>query len=77
MPESDLLPPASLATVLDVSMRQGADFAEIFVEDVQRSSASLDDGRIENLASSRDRGVGIRVMNGGTIGTVPLLLLSR
>lgn len=49
-------------------MSRGADFAEVFVEDVQRNSASLDDGRIENLASSRDRGVGIRVIRGETTG---------
>lgn len=49
-------------------MAQGADFAEIFAEDVSRSGVSLDDGRVENLSSSRDRGAGIRVMSGETTG---------
>ena len=46
----------------------GADFAEVFAEDVQRGSVVLDDGRIESLASGRDRGAGIRVVAGGSTG---------
>jgi TldD protein len=53
---------------LGVAVANGGDFAELFAEDVERSSVNLDDGRIENLASSRDRGVGIRVLNGESIG---------
>ena len=75
--ESDLLAPSELAAVLDQSMSRGADFAEIFVEDVQRNSASLDDGRIENLASSYDRGVGIRVIVGDTTGFAHTTDLSK
>lgn len=53
---------------LSIALASGGDFAELFAEDVERSSVNLDDGRIENLASSRDRGVGLRVLNGESIG---------
>ncbi len=53
---------------LSIALENGGDFAELFAEDVERSSVNLDDGRIENLASSRDRGVGLRVLNGESIG---------
>ena len=49
-------------------MAGGAEFAEVFAEDVRRGSVSLDDGRIESLASGRDRGVGIRVVSGASTG---------
>jgi TldD protein len=38
------------------------------VEDRQSISAMLDDGRVEELASGRDRGAGIRVVSGDTTG---------
>ncbi|HET9089610.1 MAG TPA: TldD/PmbA family protein [Acidimicrobiales bacterium] len=44
------------------------DFAEVFVEDRVTSSASLDQGRIEELSNGRDRGAGIRVVVGETTG---------
>ena len=51
-----------------VAMRTGADFAEIFAEDRRSSSAILDDGRVEEVVSGRDRGAGIRVVVGETTG---------
>ncbi len=54
--------------VLSTALDGGADFSEIFAEDVQRSSVNFDDGKIENLASSRDRGAGIRVIAGESTG---------
>ncbi len=54
--------------VLGIALERGGDWAEVFAEDVARSSAMLDDGRIEDLTSSRDRGVGIRVMVGESTG---------
>lgn len=57
-----------LNRVLTAAMAGGADFAEVFAEDQERNSVNLDDGRIENLASSRDRGAGIRVIAGETTG---------
>ena len=49
-------------------MRTGADFAEIFAEDRRSTSAILDDGRVEEVVSGRDRGAGIRVVVGETTG---------
>ena len=54
--------------VLNAALRTGGDFAELFVEDRRSSSARLDDGRVEELTSGRDRGAGIRVVRGETTG---------
>lgn len=53
---------------LAVAMHTGADFAEIFAEDRRSASAILDDGRVEEVVSGRDRGAGIRVVAGDTTG---------
>ncbi len=53
---------------LSTALRTGAEFAEVFVEDKKSSSAMLDDGRVEELTSGRDRGAGIRVVAGDTTG---------
>ncbi|MDH3682701.1 MAG: TldD/PmbA family protein [Acidimicrobiia bacterium] len=53
---------------LDAALSRGAGFAEVFVEDERRESVGLDDGRIERLASGRDRGAGIRAVSGSSIG---------
>lgn len=57
-----------LERVLAEALRNGGDFAEIFAEDRANSSALLDDGRVEELASGRERGAGIRVVTGDTTG---------
>ena len=57
-----------LERVLGEALRHGGDFAEVFAEDRVNSSAVLDDGRIEELSSGRDRGAGIRVVSGETTG---------
>src|SRR5438128_8228475 len=49
-------------------MRTGGEFAEVFAEDKRSSSAFLDDGKVEELTSGRDRGAGIRVIRGETTG---------
>ena len=54
--------------VLGEALRTGGDFAELFVEDRRTSTASLDDGKVEELSSGRDRGAGIRVVMGETTG---------
>ena len=53
---------------LGAALRTGGEFAEVFVEDKRSSSAVLDDGRVEELTSGRDRGAGIRVVVGDTTG---------
>ncbi len=57
-----------LTKVLGSAVRRGADFAEVFAEDKRSTSAALDDGRIEQVTSGRDRGAGIRVVKGDTTG---------
>ena len=57
-----------LQRTLGAALRTGGDFAEVFVEDHAGSRATLDDGRIEELGSSRRRGAGIRVVVGDTTG---------
>ena len=54
--------------VLGDALRRGGDFAEVFVEDRRSSSARLDDGKVDELVSGRDRGAGIRVVAGDTTG---------
>jgi TldD protein len=53
---------------LDIGLRTGGDLAELFVEDRQSSNAVFDDGKVENVASGRERGAGIRVIVGETTG---------
>ncbi|MGO8871578.1 MAG: TldD/PmbA family protein [Acidimicrobiales bacterium] len=57
-----------LERVLSEALRHGGDFAEVFAEDRSTSSAMLDDGRVEELSSGRERGAGIRVVAGETTG---------
>jgi len=59
---------AVVSRVLGTALRTGGAFAEVFAEDKRSSSAHLDDGRIEELGSGRDRGAGIRVVAGDTTG---------
>lgn len=54
--------------VIAAGLERGADFAEVFVEEKRSSSALLDDGRVEELTSGRDRGAGIRVVVGESTG---------
>src|SRR3954470_22287052 len=57
-----------ITKVLGAAMRTGGEFAEVFAEDKRSSSAMLDDGKVEELTSGRDRGAGIRVVVGETTG---------
>jgi len=57
-----------IEATLGVAMSTGAEFAEVFAEDKRRSSAYLDDAKVEELSSGRDRGAGIRVIVGETTG---------
>ena len=57
-----------LERVLAGAVRSGADFAEVYAEDKRSTSAGLDDGRVEQVTSGRDRGAGIRVIDGETTG---------
>src|SRR3954452_23019257 len=59
---------ATITRVLGAALRTGGEFAEVFAEDKRSSSAVLDDGRVEELTSGRDRGAGVRVVVGDTTG---------
>jgi TldD protein len=59
---------AVLERVLGAALRTGGEFAEVFAEDRRSSMARLDDGRVEELTSGRERGAGIRVVVGETTG---------
>ncbi len=63
-----LLDQGLIERVLGLARGEGADFAEVFVEDVRSEGITFDDGKIENLATSRDLGAGIRVLAGGKTG---------
>jgi TldD protein len=63
-----VLDEAVIQRTLGAALRTGGDFAEVFVEDKRSSAAMLDDGRVEELSSGRDRGAGIRVVVGETTG---------
>ena len=74
---SDMIPTEVLNEVLTAALGGGAEFAEVFAEDVNRGSVHLDDGRIESLASARDRGAGIRVVSGESTGFAHTADLTR
>jgi TldD protein len=54
--------------VLGTALRSGGEFAELYVEDRTSSSAHLDDGKVDQVSSGRDRGAGVRVVVGETTG---------
>jgi len=63
-----LLEPEVISGVLEVALKTGGEFAEIFVEDRRSMSALFDDGRVEELIGGRSLGAGIRVVRGDTSG---------
>jgi TldD protein len=63
-----LIDEAVIGNVLNVALSNGGEFAEIFAEDRRATGGRLDDGRVEDLASGRERGAGIRVVAGETTG---------
>ena len=54
--------------VLRQALSTGGEFAEVFAEDRRGSTVALDDGRVEDICSGRERGAGIRVVAGNTTG---------
>ncbi|HSL56233.1 MAG TPA: TldD/PmbA family protein [Acidimicrobiales bacterium] len=63
-----MLDPDLVSRTLAAALRRGGDFAEVFVEDRRATSATLDDRKVEDLSSGRDRGAGIRVVVGDRTG---------
>jgi TldD protein len=63
-----LIDESVIADVLGTALHSGGEFAELFAEDRRGTAARLDDGRVEDMASGRERGAGIRVVAGETTG---------
>lgn len=63
-----MIEPEVIERTLAVALRNGGDFAEVFAEDRRSQSASLDDGKVEDLTTGRRRGAGVRVVVGETTG---------
>jgi TldD protein len=68
MSEHGMIDQDVIERVLAAGLRTGAEFAEIYAEDKRSSSAGLDDGKVEQVTSGRDRGAGVRVVRGETTG---------
>jgi TldD protein len=63
-----LIEESVLSRTLATALRHGGDFAEVFAEDRRTAGARLDDGKVEEFVSGRERGAGIRVVRGDTTG---------
>ena len=59
---------AVVEATLERALAGGGDFADVFVEDRSSTSATFDDGKVEEMRSGRSRGAGIRVVRGETTG---------
>ncbi|MGZ4676041.1 MAG: TldD/PmbA family protein [Acidimicrobiia bacterium] len=59
---------AVVEATLHRALAGGGDFADLFVEDRSTTSATYDDGKVEEVRSGRSRGAGIRVVVGETTG---------
>ena len=66
--EGKILEEDLLEKTLNSALETGGEFAEVFVEDRRSNSVHLDDGRVEEFTSGRDKGAGIRVVVGETTG---------
>ncbi len=62
------VPTDVIERVLAAAVKTGGEWAEVYVEDKKSTMAGLDDGRVEQVTSGRDRGAGIRVVRGDTTG---------
>ncbi len=40
----------------------GADYGEVFLEETSWTSASLEDGRVQDVSAGSDRGLGLRLL---------------
>jgi TldD protein len=59
-----MLPKEVVSKVLSQALKSGGDFAEIFVEDTINNNITLTDGKVDNIVSGRDYGIGIRIFKG-------------
>ena len=60
-----LVDPGLAVRVIERALRRGGDLAELYAEDRQSFSVSLDDGRVERPGGGTERGASVRVVAGG------------
>jgi len=53
-----------LQQILAAALEEGADFAEVFIEEKETTAISCEDGKIEKINTGIDYGMGIRVIAG-------------
>ena len=53
----------TVAKALEIALK-GGDFAEVFMEDTERTALSCLNGHVENALTGRESGVGVRVFDG-------------
>ncbi|NQT29134.1 MAG: TldD/PmbA family protein, partial [Candidatus Saganbacteria bacterium] len=59
-----MLSKENLEEILETSLRSGADFAEIFIEETNATGISCEDNKIEKISSGIVGGAGIRLISG-------------
>jgi TldD protein len=59
-----VLDDAVVHKVLAAALATGGEWAEVYAEDRLAHNVRLDDGRVEELVTGRDRGAGVRVVRG-------------
>ena len=59
-----MLDDPTIRKVLGAALAAGGDLAEIFVEDRSSTAFRLEDSRVEDVSSGREKGAGIRVLDG-------------
>src|SRR5712692_9891104 len=64
--QEPLLDPEIVRTVLREALASGGRGAEVFAESRGSTAVRLDDGRVEEVVSGRDRGAGVRVFHGSS-----------
>ena len=62
-----MLPVETVQKVLGAALKNGGDLAEVYLEDKDTLSLTLDDGRLERATQGNDRGGGVRVFYGNTV----------
>ncbi len=63
--------------ILDVALRGGADFAELYAEQKRSRSVRREDRRVEELTVSLDVGAGVRVLSGQQVAYAYTNVLDR
>jgi TldD protein len=58
----------TIERLLSLAMERGADFAEVYAERTERTSASLEEGKIRSASFGVDQGVGIRAIRDAKVG---------